>query len=42
MSTWELHDGKEQVGPCDEDHVVRMIQHGIPANTLIRRAGEIR
>lgn len=39
MASWDLHDGEEQAGPFDEDHVVRMIQHGIPATTLVRQLG---
>jgi hypothetical protein len=37
---WELHDGTQQVGPLEEDHVVRMIAAGLPAQTVIRRTGE--
>jgi hypothetical protein len=40
MAQWELHDGQAQVGPLDEDHVLRMIAHGIPAETVVRRVGE--
>jgi hypothetical protein len=39
MATWELHDGNVQAGPFEEDHVIRMILHGIPPATLIRRVG---
>jgi len=39
MPAWELHDGSEQAGPFEEDHVVRMILHGIPPGTLARRVG---
>lgn len=37
---WEIHDGNEQVGPLDEDHVVRMIAEGLPATVLVRPAGK--
>lgn len=37
---WELHDGKAAVGPLNEEHVIRMIRHGIPAETVCRRVGE--
>jgi hypothetical protein len=39
MATWELHDGNQQVGPLEEDHVVRMIAAGLPETTLIRPVG---
>jgi ribosomal protein L40E len=37
---WELHDGTEQVGPLDEEHVLRMIRDGLPPNTLVRPVGK--
>lgn len=40
MSTWELHDGRAQVGPVDEQHVLRMIAEGLPENTVVRQVGE--
>lgn len=33
---WHLHDGKAQIGPLDEDHVLRMIDAGLPAETLAK------
>jgi hypothetical protein len=36
---WEMHDGTAQIGPLDEDHVLRMIAHGIPAATVCRPVG---
>jgi hypothetical protein len=39
MATWELYDGKAQIGPLEEDHVIRMIAAGMPANTMIRQTG---
>lgn len=40
MGLWELQDGKEQLGPLEEDHVVRMIAAGLPATTRVRPAGK--
>jgi len=37
---WELNDGAGQVGPLEEDHVIRMLTHGIPEHTVVRRVGE--
>lgn len=37
---WELHDGVAQVGPLEEDHVLRMIWAGLPAQTVVRQVGE--
>ena len=39
MAMWELHDGKQQVGPLEEEHVIRMIAAGLPEATMIRPAG---
>ncbi len=39
MAMWELHDGEVQVGPHDDDRVVRMIVAGLPEATLLRVAG---
>jgi|HubBroStandDraft_6_1064221.scaffolds.fasta_scaffold505855_1 hypothetical protein len=39
MPDWELHDGKEQIGPLDEDHVLRMIAGGLPETTVVRPVG---
>lgn len=38
-TTWEIHDGQQQVGPLDEEHVLRMIAAGLPATTVVRPAG---
>lgn len=40
MVRWEMHDGCDQVGPLEEDHVLRMIASGIPEETVIRAEGE--
>lgn len=40
MTLWELHDGRQQIGPLDEEHVVRMIFAGLPPTTWVRRAGD--
>lgn len=40
MATWELHDGREQIGPLVEEHVLRMIAQGLPETVLIRAVGE--
>ena len=40
MQSWELHDGKVQIGPLEEDHVVRMIEAGLPVETLVRPVGQ--
>jgi hypothetical protein len=37
---WELNDGKEHVGPLDEEHVLRMIGEGLPEGTLVRPEGK--
>lgn len=39
MTNWELHDGTAQIGPLDENHVVRMINAGLPVNTMVRQVG---
>lgn len=38
-TTWEIHDGKAQIGPLDEEHVLRMIAAGLPDGMLVRPAG---
>jgi hypothetical protein len=40
MAEWELSDGVGQVGPLDEDQVIRMLQHGVPTQTVVRAVGE--
>jgi hypothetical protein len=40
MPQWELHDGQQQVGPLEEDHVIRMIEAGLPDSALVRAVGE--
>ena len=40
MAGWDLYDGKAQVGPLDEEHVLRMVGAGLPAETLVRRVGQ--
>lgn len=40
MAAWELHDGTEQIGPLDEEHVLRMIGDGLSAKTMIRPVGK--
>lgn len=37
---WELYLDGSQTEPHDEAHVLRMIAAGLPANTLVRQAGE--
>ena len=39
MPRWELNDGQAQTEPHDEDHVIRMIQAGLPEATLVRAEG---
>ena len=39
MAMWELHDGEVQVGPHDDDRVLRMIVAGLPEATLVRAVG---
>jgi hypothetical protein len=41
MATWwEIHDGQRQMGPLEEEHVLRMIAAGLPAAAMVRPAGE--
>lgn len=40
MVRWELSDGREQMGPFDEDQVVRLIGSGLSDATLIRPEGD--
>lgn len=40
MADWDLHDGKVQAGPFDEAHVVRMIDAGLPSETVARPVGQ--
>jgi hypothetical protein len=37
---WELHDGQAKIGPLDEAHVLRMINQGLPATTMVRGEDE--
>jgi hypothetical protein len=39
MGNWFLNDGANEVGPNEEDHVLRMIAAGLPESTLIRAEG---
>lgn len=36
---WEISDGTDQVGPFDEDHVIRMIAAGLDDGSLVRENG---
>lgn len=38
-TTWEIHDGQQQVGPLDEEHVLRMIAAGLAEGSLVRPSG---
>lgn len=42
MAQWELLHGEATAGPFEEDHVVRMIEHGLPPGVLARPVGASR
>jgi hypothetical protein len=40
MRNWEVHDGEREVGPVDEQRVLRMIADGLPATAMVRAVGK--